>query len=127
MNTMDATPHANNGELLKVLTRLMTPFRREFQQFLDVNRLLVDPDYAREILDKLLQSENPNIVGAGHFLRSWIKSDSSTPPPASAGVSSHTHSAPPPAAVIAAVPPPVVPVSTSDPSVAATKYVKRLR
>ena len=48
---MDPTKPVNKGELLKVLTRLMTPFRREFQQFLDVNRLLVDQEYAREVLD----------------------------------------------------------------------------
>ncbi len=124
---MDPTKPVNKGELLKVLTRLMTPFRREFQQFLDVNRLLVDQEYAREVLDKLLQSDNPSILGAGHFLRDWMKGDVPLTRPASAALSYQTQSAPSPAAAHAVVPPPVASVSTSDQSVAATKYIKRLR
>ena len=124
---MDPTKPVNNGELLKVLTRLMTPFRREFQQFLDVNRLLVDQEYARDVLDKLLQSDNPSILGAGHFLRDWMRGDVALTPPASAAVSSQPHVAPPPVVTHAVVPPPAAPVSTSDQGVSAAKYVKRLR
>lgn len=115
---MDAIKPASDGELLKVLTRLMTPFRREFQQFLDVNRLLIDQGYAKEVLDKLQQSEHPNIVSARLFLADRMKIDLPATPIAVAEVNPYANAGAPPE--VAAQPTPEQPVPL-------TKYVKRLR
>lgn len=123
---MDSIKPANDGELLKVLTRLMIPFRREFQQFLDVNRLLVDQGYAKEIVDKLQHSDNPNTVSAGQFLRNRMKVDTPAMPTELAPANSPP-SPEPPAAVNALAPSEAAAPSLPDQATPKTKYVTRLR
>lgn len=65
MNPMNPAP---DSELLNVLIRLMTPFRRQFQQILEVHRFLIDEDYAQEVVDQLLTADDPRIVGLAQVL-----------------------------------------------------------
>lgn len=69
-----------DSELLNVLTRLMTPFRRYFQHSLDVNRFLVDREYANDIVERLSGADDPRILGAAKFLRGRLSGDGAAPP-----------------------------------------------
>ena len=71
---------AADAELLNALIRLMTPFRRLFQQPLDVNRFLVDRAYAQDIVDRLLSADDPRILGLAEFLRGRLLGDLTAQP-----------------------------------------------
>lgn len=70
---MDPTNSAIDSELLNVLIRLMTPFRRKFQQSLNVNLFLVDSVYAMEVMEQLLTTDDPRILDAANFLRERMR------------------------------------------------------
>ena len=115
---------ATDAELLNALIRLMTPFRRQFQQSLDVNRFLVDGTYAKDIVDRLLSADDPRLLGAAEFLRGRLPSETaqqvSVPVVNSAAPVAQATETPLPI-------PELVPQSSASQDVQAAKYVKRLR
>ena len=125
-SAMDPANPNTDRELLDVLIRLMTPFRRQFQQSLDVNRFLVDATYAIDVVDRLLRADDPKILGVGEFLRSRLSGDaraqslpaSQVNPPAS--LATPATPTPLPASDIA-------PEPTPSQGGQSAKYVKRLR
>jgi hypothetical protein len=130
---MDSSKQAIDSELFNVLIRLMTPFRRQFQQTLDVNRFLLDPRYAREVVDGLMGSDDPRILDACHFLRARVQFDRPVQTKVDADKTEHSVSSTmtvdsenaPDAATTPTTPSPPAPPATQD--VVAVKYVKRLR
>lgn len=125
-------PHLQtvDSELLNVLVRLMTPFRRNFQQSLDVDRFLADGSYANDIVELLSIADDPRILGAAQFLRGRLSGNLRAP--ASSGASLPKPSAPsaPPATSATAASFPraeVAPDLPPNPGEQGTKYIKRLR
>lgn len=115
---------ATDAELLNALIRLMTPFRRQFQQSLDINRFLVDGTYAKDIMDRLLSSDDPRILGAAEFLRGRLPSETAQ----QVSVPVVTSSAPDAQATVTPLPTPeLAQQSPASEDARAAKYVKRLR
>lgn len=123
---MDPANPNTDRELLDVLIRLMTPFRRQFQQSLDVNRFLVDATYAIDVVDRLLSATDPKISGAGEFLRSRLSGAASAQSLPAPQVN------PSEIPAIPATPTPlpssdIAPEPTPSQGGQSAKYVKRLR
>lgn len=129
MHAMEPVNPVMDGELLNVLIRLMTPFRRQFRQSLDVNRFLADSAYAESVVEQLVNTEDPRILGAVHFLRERMQVGLPLHSiPVSAADSTLASAAPDPLAVSAGretseFDPPRPSVQGAD----GIKYVKRLR
>lgn len=125
MPAMDSLKPATDAELLNALIRLMTPFRRIFQQTLDVNRFLVDGTYAKDIVDRLMSADDPRLLVAAEFLRGRLPGEGIAQQVSVPVVNSAA-----PVAQVTETPLPIpelVPQSSASQDLQAAKYVKRLR
>lgn len=125
-------PHLQtvDSELLNVLARLMTPFRRYFQQGLDVDRFLADGAYANDIVERLSSADDPRILGAAQFLRGRLSGNLRAPSSSAASLPTPSAPSAPPATSAAAASFPraeAAPDLPPNPEEQGTKYIKRLR
>jgi hypothetical protein len=60
--TMSQPDHGSNSELMNYLVRMVVPMRREFGRQLDVRHFLHDLEYAREVIQQALSSQDPRLL-----------------------------------------------------------------
>ena len=60
--TMSQPDHGSNSELMNYLVRMVVPMRREFGRQLDVRHFLHDLEYAREVIEQALSSQDPRLL-----------------------------------------------------------------
>ena len=60
--TMSAPDPGSNSELMNYLVRMVVPMRREFGRALDVRHFLHDLEYAREVIQQALTSQDPRLL-----------------------------------------------------------------
>jgi len=77
----------SHGDLLNVLVRMVVPMRREFGRQLDVRHFLHDLEYAREVIQQALSSQDPRLLQyakyvEGHHLGPHNASDAAPAQPA---------------------------------------------
>ncbi|HET9204667.1 MAG TPA: hypothetical protein VFO28_00415 [Burkholderiaceae bacterium] len=59
---MSATDPGSNSELMNYLVRMVVPMRREFGRSLDVRHFLHDLEYAREVIQQALTSQDARLL-----------------------------------------------------------------
>jgi hypothetical protein len=59
---MSAPDPGSNSELMNYLVRMVVPMRREFGRSLDVRHFLHDLEYAREVIQQALTSQDPRLL-----------------------------------------------------------------
>jgi hypothetical protein len=55
-------PDGSNSELMNYLVRMVVPMRREFGRQLDVRHFLHDLEYAREVIQQALTSQDARLL-----------------------------------------------------------------
>jgi hypothetical protein len=60
--TMSAPDSGNDSELMNYLVRMVVPMRREFGRALDVRHFLHDLEYAREVIQQALTSQDARLL-----------------------------------------------------------------
>jgi hypothetical protein len=60
--TMSAPDPGSNSELMNYLVRMVVPMRREFGRQLDVRHFLHDLEYAREVIQQALTSQDARLL-----------------------------------------------------------------
>ena len=60
--TMSAPDPGSNSELMNYLVRMVVPMRREFGRSLDVRHFLHDLEYAREVIQQALTSQDARLL-----------------------------------------------------------------
>jgi hypothetical protein len=60
--TMSQSDHGSNSELMNYLVRMVVPMRREFGRQLDVQHFLHDLEYAREVIQQALTSQDTRLL-----------------------------------------------------------------
>jgi hypothetical protein len=60
--TMSAPDPGSNSELMNYLVRMVVPMRREFGRALDVRHFLHDLEYAREVIQQALTSQDARLL-----------------------------------------------------------------
>jgi hypothetical protein len=60
--TMSASDPGSNSELMNYLVRMVVPMRREFGRQLDVRHFLHDLEYAREVIQQALTSQDARLL-----------------------------------------------------------------
>jgi len=91
--TMNQPDHASNSELMNYLVRMVVPMRREFGRQLDVRHFLHDLEYAREVIQQALTSQDARLLQYAKYVHehhlgprnasntpSAAKADPATPP-----------------------------------------------
>jgi hypothetical protein len=59
---MSQPDNGSNSELMNYLVRMVVPMRREFGRQLDVRHFLHDLEYAREVIQQALSSQDPRLL-----------------------------------------------------------------
>jgi hypothetical protein len=59
---MSAPDPGSNSELMNYLVRMVVPMRREFGRSLDVRHFLHDVEYAREVIQQALTSQDARLL-----------------------------------------------------------------
>jgi hypothetical protein len=59
---MSASDPGSNSELMNYLVRMVVPMRREFGRQLDVRHFLHDLEYAREVIQQALTSQDARLL-----------------------------------------------------------------
>ena len=59
---MSASDPGSNSELMNYLVRMVVPMRREFGRSLDVRHFLHDLEYAREVIQQALTSQDARLL-----------------------------------------------------------------
>jgi len=59
---MSAPDPGSNSELMNYLVRMVVPMRREFGRALDVRHFLHDLEYAREVIQQALTSQDARLL-----------------------------------------------------------------
>jgi hypothetical protein len=60
--TMSAPDSGSDSELMNYLVRMVVPMRREFGRSLDVRHFLHDLEYAREVIQQALTSQDARLL-----------------------------------------------------------------
>jgi hypothetical protein len=60
--TMSAPDSGSDSELMNYLVRMVVPMRREFGRALDVRHFLHDLEYAREVIQQALTSQDARLL-----------------------------------------------------------------
>jgi hypothetical protein len=60
--TMSAPDSGSDSELMNYLVRMVVPMRREFGRALDVRHFLHDVEYAREVIQQALTSQDARLL-----------------------------------------------------------------
>jgi len=60
--TMSQPDPGSNSELMNYLVRMVVPMRREFGRQLDVRHFLHDLEYAHEVIQQALSSQDPRLL-----------------------------------------------------------------
>lgn len=84
---MSAPDPGRNSELMNYLVRMVVPMRREFGRQLDVRHFLHDLEYAREVIQQALTSQDPRLLQYAKYVEEHHfgpRKASNTPAPARA-------------------------------------------
>jgi hypothetical protein len=65
---MTAMSAPNDSDLMNTLVRMVVPMRREFGRQLDVRHFLHDLEYAREVIQQALTSQDPRLQHYASYL-----------------------------------------------------------
>jgi len=65
---MTAMSAPNDSDLMNTLVRMVVPMRREFGRQLDVRHFLHDLEYAREVIQQALSSQDPRLQHYASYL-----------------------------------------------------------
>jgi hypothetical protein len=98
------------SQVMNVLLRMVVPMRREFGCNLDVKHFLHDFDYAQDILNQALKSQDSRLRDYAQYVKKLMAgpriAEAPAAPPASAAAA--------PASIIETLPPSVLPGDTGD-------------
>ena len=78
-------PDSGNSDLMNYLVRMVVPMRREFGRQLDVRHFLHDLEYAREVIQQALTSQDPRLLQYAKYVdehHMGPRNASNTPPKA---------------------------------------------
>jgi hypothetical protein len=67
MGTVMASP-SDDSKIVNYLVRMVVPLRREFGQHLDVQHFLHDLEYAQDVLQKALSSQDSRLREYGEYV-----------------------------------------------------------
>jgi hypothetical protein len=67
MGTVMASP-SDDSKIVNYLVRMVVPLRREFGQHLDVQHFLHDLEYAQDVLQKALSSQDTRLREYGEYV-----------------------------------------------------------
>jgi hypothetical protein len=82
---MSQPDSGSNSELMNYLVRMVVPMRREFGRQLDVRHFLHDLEYAREVIQQALSSQDPRLLQYAKYVSDHHlgpRNASNTPPSA---------------------------------------------
>lgn len=65
---MSASDPASNSELMNYLVRMVVPMRREFGRALDVRHFLHDLEYARDVIQQALTSQDARLLQYARYV-----------------------------------------------------------
>lgn len=65
---MTAMSAPNDSDLMNTLVRMVVPMRREFGRQLDVRHFLHDLEYAKEVIQQALTSQDPRLQHYASYL-----------------------------------------------------------
>jgi len=69
--TMSQTDPGSPSELMNTLVRMVVPMRREFGRQLDVRHFLHDLEYAREVIQQALTSQDPRLLQYAKYVQAF--------------------------------------------------------
>ena len=95
---MSAPDPGSNSELMNYLVRMVVPMRREFGRQLDVRHFLHDLEYAREVIQQALTSQDARLLQYAKYVEEHHlgprNASNSGPAPAKAGKTTEKQAAP---------------------------------
>ena len=101
---MSAPDPGSNSELMNYLVRMVVPMRREFGRQLDVRHFLHDLEYAREVIQQALTSQDARLLQYAKYVEEHHlgprNASNSGPAPAKAGKATERQAAPAPAETV---------------------------